>query len=156
MHGSISTPADIASSRLRYLYEYWTAACAGRAFPLRSAIAPTELPPDLLPQMFIADVLHDPLDFRFRLAGTQVVENAGLELTGHLLSELPLAGLEPIITEYETTVARSEPRYSTHDYTSANGYVRTVERLILPLSRSGDTLDMLTGAFEYHRHPADR
>jgi hypothetical protein len=151
----IERPDDIASPRLRGLYDVWAAARGDRPWPLRAAIDPIDLPRDLLPLMFLADVEGDPPDFRFRLAGTRVVEHTGVELTGRRLGALPLKGLEPVLDEYRRTVAEGRPRWSMLQYVSANGYLRTVERVVLPLSRRGDACDMLVGAFAYHRDPAD-
>jgi hypothetical protein len=151
----IESPDDIESPRLRGLYDVWAAACGARPWPLRAAIDPVRLPRELLPLMFLADVEGDPPDFRFRLAGTSVVEHTGVELTGRRLSALPLKGLDPVLEEYRKAVADARPRWSMLQYVSANGYLRTVERVVLPLSRGGDACDMLVGAFEYHRDPAD-
>ena len=147
--------ADIQSPALSELFTTWSKARGRRAFPKRSDIDPAKLSRSLLPHMFVADIVGDPPDFRFRLAGTQVVQNVGLELTGRFLSELPLSGLDPIVEEYRAAVYVCEPRYSTLSYISADGYRRRVERLILPLSRSGNGLDTLIGAFHYRRHKCD-
>lgn len=156
MPGSVASALDIRSDGLRELFGHWMAARGSRPFPARCDIEPTALSSSLLPRMFVADVVGEPPDFRFRLAGTMVVENAGVELTGRFLSELPLDGLDPIIDEYRAAVHRCEPRYSVLSYVSATGYPREVERLVLPLSRSGAVLDTLIGAFEYHRDGHDR
>lgn len=55
--------------RLHQLHAYWKSRCRDRQMPSRSDIDPIDVP-TLLPCIFLVDVLNDPRDFRFRLAGT--------------------------------------------------------------------------------------
>lgn len=55
--------------------------------PSRSEIDPVDLPA-LLPHMFLVDVLDNPRDFRFRLAGTHLREFTGMEVTGRCIGEV--------------------------------------------------------------------
>ncbi|WP_119305087.1 PAS domain-containing protein [Dongia deserti] len=53
----------------------------GRFAPSRSDIEPLDLVP-ILPRIMLADVIPDPLDFRYRLSGTAIADVHGTELTG--------------------------------------------------------------------------
>jgi hypothetical protein len=81
-------PATIGDEVLRRLYQYWDAKRAGRRFPARSDIDPTELS-YALGWLNLIDVLHDPLRFRYRLQGTMLVRHTGIEMTGKFLDEHP-------------------------------------------------------------------
>jgi len=77
---SLSDPATV-------LLEYWVSKCADGRFPDRSEIEPRDIK-SILPYIFIVERLDGKeSDYRFRLVGTQIVENEG-ECTGQRLSEI--------------------------------------------------------------------
>lgn len=127
---------------LRRLYRYWDEKRAGRRFPARSDIDPTDLP-YLLGWLNLIDVLHNPLRFRYRLQGTKLVWHTGFEMTGKFLDEHP----QP---EFRTYLARSwqrivdsgEPEHEVHDQ-FLDETAQRFESLRLPLSSDGVRVDML-------------
>ena len=62
------------------LYEYWNKLRAGRIAPYRSEISPRAIS-NLLESTFILEHVGDK-NVRFRLAGTKLCENFGMELRG--------------------------------------------------------------------------
>src|SRR3546814_17830647 len=56
--------------------------------PGRQAIDPIVLGPDLLPLMALVEPIDDGSRFRFRLVGTELARNAGLDLTGRYVDEI--------------------------------------------------------------------
>lgn len=66
---------------LRELYRYWESLRCGREFPARSDFDPVDIR-DMLGSVALADVLYDPLRFRFRLIGTKIAQRWGFDLTG--------------------------------------------------------------------------
>src|SRR3546814_12310908 len=62
-------------TKLRRLYEYWCSRCQGGALPSRRDIDPLDIP-DLLPNLFLLDVIGDAEDFVFRLAGSREIGRA--------------------------------------------------------------------------------
>jgi hypothetical protein len=77
----------LRDSRLRKLVAQWERMRRHRVLPTRRDVDPAEFA-DILPYVFMVDVLRDPLDFRFRLAGTNFREVAGLEVTGKRIAEV--------------------------------------------------------------------
>jgi hypothetical protein len=70
--------------------EFWRYAQTCRVvggLPSRTIFDPTEIGA-LLARIWIIDVLRDPIDFRYRLAGTHIVETVGFEPTGKLFSDI--------------------------------------------------------------------
>jgi hypothetical protein len=69
------------------LVGYWDRKRAGRVGPRYADIDPAEIKIHL-PHMFMADVIDDGDDFRYRRIGTRIVEALGRDSTGRNLSEL--------------------------------------------------------------------
>lgn len=87
-----------------------------------------------------------PLRFRYRLAGTEIIRGYGLEITGRYLDQLDLNGHEDEITaEYVRAAKTGEPSCSIHDYVRKDGRHIRYERIVLPLSSDGTSVDMLLG-----------
>ncbi|MEQ8265708.1 PAS domain-containing protein [Parvibaculum sp.] len=68
------------------LVAYWERKRGTRSMPAPRDIDPVEIP-RLMPWITIADVTYDPLDFRYRLVGTRIVEMGGIDRTGKSLRE---------------------------------------------------------------------
>ncbi len=74
---------------LQQLHDYWRRQRGARAMPARPDIDVAEIPA-LLPYIFVIDVLENPRDFRFRVAGTHMRQALGEELTGrHIADAFP-------------------------------------------------------------------
>ena len=84
---AVDQPDDIPVPLLRDLYKYWNGKKGDRKMPSRPDICPTEIV-DLLPKIILIDVEYEPLRFRFRLVGTDVVTAMGQDATGKYLDEL--------------------------------------------------------------------
>lgn len=131
--------------RLRALYGYWRRKCGDRPLPARADIDPIELK-DLLGNLFLVDVLYDPLRFRFRLAGTNIVQLLGRELTGLTADELEGLPLGPQVIKqhFSEVVLSREPSYKVLELTVGRTPI-VYRRLLLPLSPDGGAVNMLLG-----------
>jgi hypothetical protein len=148
---------EIRSKELQTLFDYWDTKRAHRVAPSRADIVPTEIKP-LLPRIFIVELVGSPPRFRFRLAGTLVVERYGSEITGKFLDELDFdARNEAIRADYRRVAETRTPVCSRWRYTKGNGTMLSYERLLLPLSSDGAAIDMILGgaAEEPFGAPAD-
>ena len=137
---------DIAKSikddRLLRLLEYWTAKRGDRRFPARSDIDPLEFS-YAMGWVTLLDVEHDPLRFRCRVHGTQLLAKNQYDLTGKYLEEHPLPEFAAHCRRvWSETVARRAPTHGFYDQT-VDGRKRTFEALRLPLASDGETIDML-------------
>ena len=61
---------------------YWESKRLGRKMPARRDLDPLLEVPQMTPWIVLTDVLHDPLDFRFRLIGSGVVDKSRANHTG--------------------------------------------------------------------------
>ncbi len=78
--------AQLVLPEQRHFFDYWLERANGRPMPNRSDICPTEIPRHL-PLVSLIEIESDPLNFRFRLAGTQLREIYEKEVTSTCLSE---------------------------------------------------------------------
>ena len=74
-------------ARIKKFFEYWKSKCPSGGYPSREDIIPEEIAP-LLCNVFLALILdEEPVDYVYRLVGTEIVELEG-ECTGLRLSEM--------------------------------------------------------------------
>ncbi len=79
--------AQLVSREQRQLYDYWRSCAAMRAMPARRDLDPV-LMRDHLPSICLIDIFHGLRDAVVRLAGTQIKDVYGIELTGKCLGDL--------------------------------------------------------------------
>ncbi|HAC59739.1 PAS domain-containing protein [Parvibaculum sp.] len=72
--------------RLPRLFSYWLGKRGNRQAPARRNIKPMEIP-SLLPIVHLIDVQEDPLAFRHRLIGAEIVDKMGRDVTGLWVDE---------------------------------------------------------------------
>src|SRR5262249_55061756 len=121
-----------------------------RRMPSRQDIDPTEIP-KLLRNVMLIDVFRDPLKFRYRLVGTRVVDATGENRTGKCFDCVEFFACNPgVKEEYVAAVATGEPRHSLEPFRRLDrGTEYDVERLLLPLSSDGATVDMILVYFHF-------
>ena len=128
------------------LYRYWRSKCAPGALPSRADIDPAALR-ELLPRIGLIDVLREPDGpaFRFRLAGTELVQRGGHDPTGRRFDELYRGEyLETVQETYRHVAEMGEPLLTHRIYplVPKREFLR-YERLLLPLARDGAYVDMV-------------
>lgn len=137
----------ITTPQLRSLLELWAAKRAGRALPSRADFSDEDLRP-WFGNLLMVDVVEGAHQFRFRLMGTSLVDAACRELTGKFFDEADISGYEPDVLEDYAEVLRSRaPFCKTRRYNPTPGmeHWRVYERLLLPLSNDGETVDRILG-----------
>jgi hypothetical protein len=132
---------------------YWRAKKGDRAFPSRADIDPMEFTREL-PRVMMAEVSYDPLEFRYRVAGTGLFAMHGQELTGKLARELDPPEFGALIhRHYADVIQRRVPILHVIELT-VNYLTTSYARIILPLSSDGQAIDrlMTCEAHEDHAH----
>ena len=143
-----STPFELpesAAPKIKALLDYWRSLfpAAGR-LPGRQHLDPLDIP-QLLPDIWMVDVRPEPLRFRFRLVGTEIVKLTGRDATG--------LWLDQVYPGYEHTEAyrchrhcalSGRPAYRKGGVMSnPNRRFVEAERLYLPLAQNGKDVDIL-------------
>jgi hypothetical protein len=95
-------------------------------------------------------VHHAPLRFHYRLHATNVAQRLGYELTGKSLEANPDADARTLIREHFSAVVEGRaPIAARHRFIASDGRDVNHESLVLPLSRDGETIDMLMSALAF-------
>jgi hypothetical protein len=136
-----AAPQKIRDSRLRGLWEYWSAKCDGAALPGRAAISPLEMRP-WLGNLLLMDVVEGGRDFRYRLHGTQLVQLFGADLTGRMVSSLAVRDVDRLLAEGRLVVASRDWHYTEETVVAEKQHI-AIAKLILPLAANGRDVDML-------------
>jgi hypothetical protein len=120
--------------------------------PARRDIDPLEMK-WLLGNLSLIDVRQDQPDFRFRLAGSNVVALFGKELTGRAVTEARYCGKRPPLAQQCGDVATSQvPSFLV--MVLGVDHRRIIYRhLVLPLSSDGRNVDLLLAAAVMGRAP---
>lgn len=136
----------IKSPDIRLMFDYWAGLARAERLPGRADIDPLDFP-KLLPRVALIDVIdeEEPVHFRYRLAGTEIVERAGRDPTGKRFDGLYVgAYLDQALETYRAVVAERQPYYSRRVFPLYDGREHLIySRLILPLAVDGTHVDML-------------
>lgn len=153
-----SVPLDLAGAddpNFRFLFEYWQRKRSGDKLPGRKTIDPVELK-RVLPHLLLIDVEREPLDFRYRLAGTLTYDIFGFDLTGHRVRDIaPPEWGEIVWKSLATLVETRAPQYVRLDFTTTQGNVRSYRVLRLPLAEDGVTIDCILLMGDFGLHPRE-
>jgi hypothetical protein len=110
--------------------------------PARSDIEPTEIPA-LLPYISIFHETNG--QFRYRLAGTAVVQQIGRDPTGGIVGghvRSPRETVAAVQALARRVFTAAQPAFSAGQCENVSGYIYNVSALILPLSHNGTSVDM--------------
>jgi hypothetical protein len=141
--------AEIKHAKLRRLYKYWQSKRRGQRLPARADVDPVEFS-FALGHIMLIDVVREPLTFRVRLHGSEMIRRVGYEMTGKNLYDLPVESKyrDYVLARCEGLIARPEPLIVTNDRTLQNR-LREYEALWLPFSDDGSTVNVLMCALYY-------
>lgn len=150
------TPVEDFSNldtKLQQLLNYWRGKGSEGVLPSRKDIDPIEIP-RLMPHVAMIDILRDPLDYRYRLSGTHLVEMIGHDRTGRRMREFFTApAIEAAEQMLERLLSRRKPlAFEGRLYWIERDYL-AFHALILPLAADGHTVDM--AIMGVHFGPAD-
>lgn len=132
-------------SLTQQFYDYWLSVAPLGALPGRQHVLPEQMTP-FLSRLWLLDVYRDPLRFRFRVCGSDVVRSFGQEATGKWLHEVHPASVDKpesrdrfrfVVEEARPAWRRGVPRWARQPE------FKTTESLMLPLAADGRTVDKI-------------
>ena len=134
-------PALVALAR------HWQSLHREGALPRRRDIRPAEIVA-AMPYVALIDVVtHEPLVMTFRLVGTELVRWLGHDHTGRSVEDAYAMDVGPgwhrVVPEYARAVRDRSPARRFHAGSRSNGLSFRYERILLPLSSDGSTVDGL-------------
>lgn len=125
--------------------ELWRDARGARRMPARRDVDPTTLPRDLIGNILLIDVEHEPVRrFRWRLIGTEVTRRMGRDSTGRYWDELYDAKtLDWFAKGPEWVLTHRRPlRLAGKVPVESRDFMRS-ESIDLPLSDDGENVTMI-------------
>ena len=132
--------------------EYWASKRWGRSMPRKRDIDPIEIPPKVLPNLQLIEVIDGGARFRYRLIGTALVEAYGMDFSGRIADELfPDDRLNFVQGIYRSVCASKAPLFSRNKYHTPRNVDLFSMRVYMPLSEDGVEVHHILGAmrFEY-------
>jgi hypothetical protein len=146
-----ATRSGLASRRNLRALDYWNQQRGERPMPARADLDPADIV-SILPHVILLDVQDDPLDFRYRLIGTAIVNKLHRNLTGQWMRDIPYQAPPSSIHEAcQRVVEQRRPISSTISYIGPNQNFFSAEDVIMPLSIDGEKVNMLFVTVEYLR-----
>jgi hypothetical protein len=135
----------LKSDALKALEAYWRSRKHGDILPTRRDIDPWEMRA-FLTHVFLISVTQNPMRFWFRSVGGGITDSYGENLTGKYVDEIDLDDMQKeVIADYKAAALEARPVYSRCEYVKDDQRHLRYERLLLPLSSDGETVDMLLG-----------
>jgi hypothetical protein len=141
-----SEPAPHWHPKISQFFLYWRSIHPSQGLPGRTHLDPLAIPA-LLPGIWLLDVQHEPFRLRYRLAGTEVVEAIGAEVTGRWMDEMnpQLSRDSEYLQRYRDIVEGHLPSWRRGPPLLMSQRVRTIENIVVPLATDGVTVDLLAG-----------
>lgn len=135
----VGAETEVLRPNIARLYAYWEG-LAGGATPERSAVDPAHIK-ELLPDLMLVEFSLDPFRVRYRLTGTRVDQQTGLNLTGRYLDEFNYgdgrAAVEGLVEGYRRCAETGMPHHGVYEWPTVSGYRRQIGFGLFPLLLDG-------------------
>jgi hypothetical protein len=138
---------------VRFL-DYWHSLKPEEGLPGRQHFDPLDIP-DLMSRVWMLDVLRQPLRYRYRLAGTKVVEALQREVTGRMFEEVHshMYDTEETIGRLLESVQHGVPTYRKGNVIAIDKKEHmTIENCVVPMARDGLLVDLIIGISVLYLH----
>ena len=129
--------------------EYWNSIRGARLMPARADIVPEAIV-KLLPNVILMDVSHNPLNFRYRLIGTEIERHSAGNHTGQWITEIPeRSPPSKVWDNLEAVIKERRPSTRSIPYVGRHRDFITTRQITMPLSSNGTDIDMLFLVIDY-------
>ncbi len=140
----------IRSVPQRWLLNYWHRLCGQKPLPLWKDLTGSELS-RMTDNLLFCDVMREGDGERFliRYKGARIIEAYG-ECDGRYLDDtLPPLARETALSTYRHAIATRRPIYTVVKAQDRAGKPVDFERLLLPFSHQGESVDSILAALEW-------
>ena len=137
---------------------YWLAKRGESSMPSKRDVDPTDIPPKILPNLQLIDVVDGGARFRYRLIGTATVDAYGEDFTGRCPDEIfPADARDFILGIFRQVCAWKAPLFLSNRYITAKRFELASKRIYMPLSDDDTEVHHILGVlrFEYESSIAD-
>lgn len=145
---AIKTPDELISQQLKRAHLNWVTLAAGRLAPTRREISPAKFK-DVLPSIFLIDVINGAEDFRFSLGGDRLVRFLSERFgPGALLSSTKGSEFYERCTRVfrHCVTARKPIAVGPAKAALPGREFMQIETLVMPLSDDGQNVTGILGA----------
>jgi hypothetical protein len=142
---AMSDLPNTASPRLSAALQYWEKKRGGRLLPSRADIRLAEVP-SLVGQLVIAELLPEPMDFRFDFVGAAVRHWLKTDISGKRMTEHP--AMARVFENWVTAVRQARPHYVEAPYVARDGSVVSAQDMLMPLG-DGDEVNAMMAVLEF-------
>lgn len=127
----------------RALLDWWNGLPRdGAAIPDWNDVDPVALLP-WMGWISLYDVVDGGRDIRYRLVGSRITEQAGIDLTGRLVSQGVYASTPRLLLEHFRRLGeRAAPAWTNRVMETQHGLTITHDRIWLPFRRGGDSVEL--------------
>jgi len=140
------TDTTANSQRLNELHDLWKSERANKSLPARTSFHFRRMRP-WLGHVALVEVSHNPIDFRYRLFGTQLAQWSGADFGGKSFVEAYGAqGVERILGPFDECVRNQSPVFTRQHCQLAVGPMVFLEQLLLPCSGADHRVELIVGA----------
>jgi hypothetical protein len=154
---AIITERELTSELIIEGFRYWKSRRKGEAIPARCEFDPLLEIPGLVRFMMLKDVQWEPLDFRYRLVGTGLLNHLTTDWTGKYMSEVEYQRPPSTIWDYHQRVAESgEPLFIKPNYVGPHKDYLFIESVMLPLAKDHRNVDMIMIFIDFLRQDSGR
>lgn len=139
--------SQLENPRVARIYRYWKERCGPNGLMDRQRLDPLDLR-DLLPNVLLVDIESDGM--RCRIAGMAIESRYGRSLKGVAISEtFDMVQRKDTSHQWREIQSDRKPKYRCGPMAFPNADVCEAERVLLPLSSSGASVDHILGAIFY-------
>jgi hypothetical protein len=134
-----------AAPRLAAALQYWEKKRRGRPFPARCDIRLAEVP-SLVGHLVMAELILEPLDFRFDFVGAAVRHWLKTDLSGKRMTEHP--AMARVFENWTAAVRHGRPHYVEAPYVARDGSVVSAQDMLMPLG-AGEEVEAMMAVLEF-------
>ncbi len=151
LQGDVDPGLNIQNTLLIEAMEYWRTLRGDRQMPSYDDIDPIQIPRHLLPHLELVDVIRQQTPrLRWRLIGTHITAAVNRDATGQYFDEYYAGDVFPAISgPFKWVVENGQPLRWSGTSGFAGMDWQSFECVLFPLSRGGETVEMIMGAVNY-------
>ncbi len=143
----------IRDTRLKDLLVYWETKRRGRSMPLAGDVGLVDLG-FIMPNLLWVEIEHAPRRYRYRRVGSELERIYGSSVEGLYIDEMPGFLYRRIASRaYAEVVDGREPICRILSFSMVSWFAK-YERLLLPVSSTGERVDIVLGAIVPEFGPA--
>jgi len=147
--------SEVIVDAAKYLHDYWSTTRADKSMPAwRTDFRIDDLGWGLVGSLIVVDVIDGGRDFRYRFWGTRSVVCKGFEVSGKLMSELPIRRAYRIgIKQYNDVIAVRRPLAMIYEVPKDVQHFGVPITYRFPLSSGGESVDHIVSYQDMEVNP---